>query len=123
MTVRLVRMQAKKMAASFWDMNRSDRFRAFWPDVKQYVGRFWPAFVDDARSILIDMLTDKTVAQHIKDEIEVAIIEDSLRASKAPPLQTGQRMLMKPSEPGRIEQRHAAAIADLTEKGDHDYVQ
>ena len=117
MTVRLVRVQAKKLAEAFFegdDEARTERFRSFFPDIKEFVGRMWPQFVPAARAILADMLERRDVAQHLKDEIYDALVEDNKRSVGAPAFnEDGRLMLLKPDEPGKVEQKFTKQLEDL----------
>jgi hypothetical protein len=91
---RMLRMQAKEIAAAFYDeadthlfvqdgsdgmmtnpygQIRSVHFRMVWPSQKLYVAWCWPLFVKDARTTLATMLGRRDVSEHMKEEIYVAL--------------------------------------------------
>ena len=105
MTVMLVRRTAKDIAGAFYEQNRTDRFRKFWPDQDQYIARNWPDFVEEARSTLAGLLGQKTTSEHLKREIFDALQEDNERQLRTSARQhDAGRMILKPDEPGKIEQ-------------------
>lgn len=126
MTVMLVRRTAKEIAAAWYELPaRSDRFREFWPDIRQFVARNWPTFVEDvvgpegsmmkgARSVLTDMLTNPSVAQHVKDEIFAALKEDHERQAKYDgPQHDSGRFALQRENPGKVEQGFVKRLKDL----------
>jgi hypothetical protein len=79
MTVQLIRHTAKEFAGIFYDGNRSLRFRGQKISQKQFVAHAWIHFVDAARSVLTDMLTQPGVPDRQKHKIYEALIEDRKR--------------------------------------------
>lgn len=119
MTVQLIRRQAKEIAAAFWDHgDRSARFREFWPDLDQFVGRNWPKFVQEARDTFVDMLTRSDVPAHWKEEIAEALIEENKRAVRATSRRQ-QPLMLRQNHPGPVEQKLAAALKDMRERTNH----
>lgn len=107
MTVMLIRRTAKDLAGAFYEKDHSERFRKFWPDQKQFIGRNWPDFVVMARTILTDMLRQNATPPWQKEEIYEALLEDSKRSqrSTAQSSQVGKgSFVLKQAEPGKIEQ-------------------
>jgi hypothetical protein len=101
----MVRRTAKDIAGAFYEENRSERFRKFWPDQKEYIARNWPDFVEEARGALAGLLADKGTAEHIKEEIYEALQEDNRRQMQHGGEQhDAGRMIMRADEPGQIEQ-------------------
>lgn len=118
MTVRLIRHQAKELAGAFWEADRSERFRAFFPNVHQFIGRLWPDFVTAARDVLVDMLNRKDVSPHLKEEIADALVEDNKRAVRARS-HDQSRLLLKADHPGQREQSLAKYMAENKERTVH----
>lgn len=107
MTEHTIRSTAKSLAAADWDNGEhSDRFRKFWPDVKQFIARNWPTYVPMARTILTAQLTDKITPQHLKDAIYDALVEDRRREMLSPGVKVGRGELnLNPLHPGRMERK------------------
>lgn len=102
----LVRRTAKELCAAFYEADRSERFRKFWPDIKQYIARNWPEFVDPARGVLASMLGRSDVSEHVKKEIYEALQEDHERQERYHGNQHDSgRFALKLEEPGKIEQK------------------
>ena len=106
MTVMMVRMLAKDMAGSYWEDNHSERFRTFWGnDVKRFVDRNWPSYVEAARRTLASMLTRKDIPEHQKRAIHAALVEDNRRSMDRPTAKPGIGPLkLRPDQPGQLEQ-------------------
>lgn len=79
MTIRLVRQTAKDICGAHYELDRSTRFRQFWPNQRDYIRYNWPHFVEAARATLARMLGNPMVPQYQKDEIAEALIEDAHR--------------------------------------------
>lgn len=93
---KLIAKTAKAIAAEAWEvMSSNDAFHKAYPHVSTFVRGKWPEFVGHARSSLATMLKHVTgtennpngpeyyYSQHIRDEIEDALIIDG--AHKATP--------------------------------------
>jgi hypothetical protein len=105
MTVMMVRRTAKDLCGAFYEMNRTDRFRKFWPDQKQYIARNWPDFVEEARTSLAGLLGQSTTPDYLKRQIFEALEDDNERTQSAyVGDHAADRMILKPDEPGQIEQ-------------------
>lgn len=96
---KLIAKTAKAIAAEAWEvMSSNDRFHAAYPHVSTFVRGKWPEFVGYARASLATMLKFKTgtennpngpeyyYSQHIRDEIEEALIIDGSSKAVPPPL-------------------------------------
>ena len=106
MTVMLIRRVAKDLAGADYEEDHSPRFRKLWPDVKTFIGRAWPMYVEAARAVLTSMLNRKDVPQSQKDEIADALIEDNNRAIHQPTTKVGVGPLMlNPDHPGALERK------------------
>lgn len=112
MTVQLIRHQAKELAGAFWEADRTERFRNFYPDVRQFIGRHWPDFVPAARNLLVDCLSRKDLSDRLKTEISDALIEDNRRAVRAP-AHDRHRMLLRQDHPGQLEQKVTKALLEM----------
>lgn len=77
MTHKLVVHAAKEFAGTFYDADRSDMFRATWPNQMEYVNTKWPHFVEHVRTAFTEMLGRSDVAQRLKDEIYDALVADA----------------------------------------------
>jgi len=107
MTVQLIRRTAKELAgADYEDGPHSDRFRKFWPDVKQFIGRNWPTYVPMARTILTNMLTRPDVSEDQKHEIYEALLEDRQRSEQQASTKVGMgKLKLRPDHPGTLEKK------------------
>ena len=71
---------AKEFAGTFYEHNRSDKFRATWPDQRDYVRQNWKHFVVHVRAVYADMLTRNDVPQEQKDRIYDALLHDARKS-------------------------------------------
>ena len=110
MTERTIRNVAKDLAGADYEQGtHSERFRKFWPDVKQFIARNWPTYVPMARTIMVDMLrrSDSEIPPAQKEAVYEALMEDRMdsitkggdRPGKGAPL------LLNPAHPGRLEKK------------------
>lgn len=108
MTVMLIRKLAKDMAAAFYEENRSERFRKMWKSRREFVGRSWVGFVDQAEKTLISMLADKNTPEYTKNEIYEAILEQRERDT-GPGVRGVKpgigRLNLNPLHPGTMERK------------------
>lgn len=107
MTVMMIRVLAKDMAGDFWEQNHSERFRTVWGnDVKRFIDRNWPTYVEEARSVLAGMLARKDVPESQKVSIHAALVEDRRRSLRHKGVKVGIGPLkLRPDQPGRLEQQ------------------
>jgi hypothetical protein len=96
MTNQTVRSMAKELAGTFYEGNRSPKFRAAFPTFKHYMrGQWcqpdgsiklyrpgWLHHVELARRMLAAMLGRESVHQHLKDAIFQALIDDRERSQR-----------------------------------------
>lgn len=68
---------AKEFAGTFYDRNRTMKFRATWPNQDNFVASCWPRFVEHVRAMYATMLTKNDVSQRDKDMIYDALIADA----------------------------------------------
>lgn len=107
MTTQMIQHLCKEMAGELYEENkRTPRFRALWPDYRQYIARTWPMHIPIARTILTDMLRrpDSEVAPRLKEEIYETILEDRKRSAGKPSAKVGQGpLILRPDQPGKLE--------------------
>lgn len=76
-THKLIAQTAKEIAhAAYENMASDNNFYKLHPNARNYVRRFWGAFVGDAREILAGMLARDDVHQSQKDIIHDALMEE-----------------------------------------------
>ena len=75
---------ARQFAGTFFEMNRSKRFRSIWgtSDKKQdyYIDKNWTYFIKPAKEVMVKMLTDPMVTQGQKDAIYLALCQENVVA-------------------------------------------
>lgn len=106
MTVQMVRMLAKELAGAEFETNgHTDRYRKFWGNARTFIDRSWPAYIEDARNILVGMLVRPDVPEHQKQVIHKNLVEDHRRSMDAKSAKPGIGTLkLRPDEPGKMEQ-------------------
>lgn len=77
MTHPMIRKDAEELAGQYHESERSEAFRANWPDPYEYARARWPHFVEHVRSIYADLLTRNNVSQADKDKMYDALIEEA----------------------------------------------
>lgn len=99
MTNFTIQHMAKEFAGEFYESRkRSPTFRARYPNPKVYTAQCWPLWVPAARHVMVKMLTQPHVHQHLKDGIFEALLDDRERQ-----LRDGAKKL--PFAPGKVEQK------------------
>ena len=94
--IKIIYDLAREIAGEFYDMNRSEKFRINWPDQDQFAASEWRTFVEAARLMLTEKLTDDKVSIPEKDKISHALIIET-HISKG--METDDRLqIMKDSQ-------------------------
>ena len=104
----MIQHLCREMAGEYYEENkRSPRFRALWPDVRQFIGRTWPTHIPIARTILTEMLrrSDAEVAPALKEQIYEALLEDRQRSFRQPAKVGRGPLILRPDQPGTLEQK------------------
>ena len=95
MTEKTIKDMARELAGAFYEDNRSEAFRKTFPTLKSYMrGQWhtpegdiiinkpgWMYHIDLARKLLVVMLGDHRVSEHMKERIYDALIEDYKKAT------------------------------------------
>ena len=72
---------ARQFAGTFFELNRSKRFRSIWgtSDKKQnyYIDKNWAYFIQPAKECMTKMLTDPLVPQDQKDAVYLALCQEN----------------------------------------------
>lgn len=76
MTHPMIVHDAKEMAGAFYEKDRSDTFRATWPDQDDYVNAKWGHFVAPVRAGYAELLAHPGVPQEQKDRMYDALVAD-----------------------------------------------
>ncbi len=75
---------AKEIAHIRYDAYASDnRFYAAYPDEDKFVRKFWGVYIDIARDLLANLLTDPMIGDGEKEEIYNALLLDSTVNARA----------------------------------------
>jgi len=119
MTERSIRSVAKRLASEFYteaskehgsalhDQQRSAAFRATYPTLRHYIRGMqvkkdgtinidrpgWLYFVDIARKRMVQMLTDPTIHQNVKDGIMAALLEEHQKSTSPKAVSLLQRRM------------------------------
>lgn len=72
--IRMFRNDAKQIAGLFHNMNRSDKFRANWPNEYTFADMEWKNFIEATRQMYVEQLADPTVSQYKKRRMHLAIV-------------------------------------------------
>jgi len=93
--IKLIYDLARNIAGEFHDMERSDKFRANWPDQDEFVKHEWRTFVQAARiMITTNILSKQEVPVKDKDEyFEALIIEREISKGQ----ETDARLQLMPN--------------------------
>jgi hypothetical protein len=107
--LRMIMNQAKEIAGVFHGMNRSEKFRADWPDEKVYAEGKWRFFMEAARALYAERLGDPQVPEYDKQRMFRAIalwqqVED------AAPEKFGGMQIMPGSQQFEGDKRENAKI-------------
>lgn len=82
--IRMLCNDAKELAGQFHGMNRSDKFRANWPDEYAFAECNWRNFIEAARSYYAQLLGDAQVSEYDKHRMFLAIALWDQAAKTAP---------------------------------------
>lgn len=82
---KLIKHTAKEIAGAFYDMNRTDQFRAMAGNQRQFVRRYWTDHVPVAIQCLTGVLALPGTSEHEKLEIYDALTEFQERSSATTP--------------------------------------
>jgi hypothetical protein len=89
---KLIKHTAKEIAGAFYDMHRTDQFRAKAGSQRQFVRRYWTDHVPVAIQCLTGVLALPGTSEHEKEEIYDALTLFHERASGSTP-QLSTRLL------------------------------
>lgn len=81
---------AKELAGCFYEKNRSDKFRASWPNQMTYVNTKWPHFVQGVREGYAELLGHPGTPEDMKERIYEALLDNATEVhsdSAASPIQ------------------------------------
>jgi hypothetical protein len=76
-TEQLIKMllnDAKRMAGEFHNMNRSEKFRANWPDEYKFADLEWRNFVDATIKLYAELLGKTETSEYLKGRMHKAIV-------------------------------------------------
>ncbi len=76
MTHKMIVHDAKEMAGCFYENERSDTFRATWPDQMDYVNAKWAHFVDPVRKAYAELLGRPDCPEDDKQRMYEALTSD-----------------------------------------------
>ncbi|KAA3504604.1 hypothetical protein DXM27_05160 [Rhizobium rhizogenes] len=81
----LIQHTAKEIAGAFYDMNRTDQFRAQAGTQRRFVKMHWKDHIQTAIDSLVGVMALPGTTEHVKQEIYDAITEFNDRASEKTP--------------------------------------
>lgn len=109
------RHDCEQFAGEFYDMNRSDKFRANWPSQDRFATANWKTFSEATRHLYVDRLNDPHAPQKEKDMIADILI---LLSMKAVGQQTDDRLQLSPgTQQFEGDKRENASIVEKYGKG------
>lgn len=68
---------AKELAGCFYERNRSEKFRASWPNIMTYVNTKWPHFVQGVREGYAELLGRDDVPEEDKERMFAALTDNA----------------------------------------------
>ena len=90
---KLIKHTAKEIAGAFYDMNRTDQFRAMAGNQRAFVRRYWTDHVPVALQCLSGVLSLPGTSEHEKEEIYEALTQYQERTSAGTPSLSIGRLL------------------------------